>query len=202
MITVAVYGRIGSGKSEVARVFAENGAVVISGDQLGKEVVDQDRSVLNELVDVFGRNIIDSQGRLKRRELGSIAFSSRLNRSKLDSIVHPPLLKRLHAKMNELKQAGKHPILVVDAALILHWGIESEFDVLICVTAPEGMQVERMIRSGLSRKEALDRLSSQIPEERQIVAADYVIRNSGTLKELRGEALRVLGRIKRREKTD
>ena len=111
MVTVGIYGRIGSGKSEVAKVFAEHGAAVISADQIGREVVDQNQSVLEALVDAFGEGIVDSNGRLKRRDLGRIAFSSAENRAKLDSIVHPPLLDKLRAKINECIKNGLHSII-------------------------------------------------------------------------------------------
>ncbi len=201
MITVGIYGRIGSGKSVVAGVFAENGASVISADRIGKEVVDQNESVLDALIDTFGKGIIDSQGTLKRRELGRIAFSSQENRAKLDAIVHPALLKRLRSKVAEHRAAGRSSIVVVDAALILNWGIERELDVLVCVTAPKSSQIERMVRSGLSEQEAQSRLNSQIPEDKQASRADYVIHNDGTMEMLREKALGVLDRIKRGEKT-
>jgi dephospho-CoA kinase len=200
MITIGIYGRIGSGKSEVAKIFAESGAAVISADQVGKEVVDQDQSVLEALVDAFGEEIVDSNGRLKRRDLGRIAFSSAENRTKLDSIVHPPLLDNLRTKISEYRKSKRHSIIVVDAALILNWGLESELDVLVCVTAPENSQIERMVHGGLSAHEAKDRLNSQIPADQQASKADFVIDNSGTLDELRADAARVLGQIKRQGK--
>ncbi len=202
MVSVGIYGRSGSGKSEVAKIFAESGAAVISADQIGKEGVDQNQSVLKALVDAFGEGIVDSNGRLKRRDLGRIAFSSAENHAKLDSIVHPPLIDNLRAKINEYRKSKLHIIIVVDAALILNWGLDSELDVLICVTAPEKSQIERMVRCGLSAHEAKDRLNSQMPADEQASKADFVIDNSGTLDELRAEAMRVLDQIRRQEKID
>jgi dephospho-CoA kinase len=202
MITIGIYGRIGSGKSEVAKVFAEHGAAVISADQIGKEVVDQNESVLKALVSSFGKEIIDSNGHLKRRDLGRIVFSSAENRARLDSIVHPPLLDNLRAKINEYRTSEQHSIIVVDAALILNWGLESELDVLVFVTAPEDSQIERMARYGLSARETKNRLDLQIPADQQSSRADFLIDNSGTLAELRAEATRVLDQIERQEKTD
>lgn len=202
MVTVGIYGRMGSGKSEVAKIFAESGAAVISADQIGKDVVDQSEFVLEALVDAFGKEIVDSNGRLKRRDLGRIAFSSAENRARLDSIVHPPLLVNLRAKIGEYGKSKLRSIIVVDAALILNWGLEGELDVLICVTAPENSQIERMAHCGLSAHEAEDRLNSQMPADEQASRADFVIDNSGTLDELRADAMRVLDQIKRQEEID
>ena len=195
MITIGIYGRIGSGKSEVAKVFAEKGAAVISADKIGKYVVDNNRSVLNALIDAFGSEIVDSDGNLKRRELGKIVFSSPEKRAKLDSIVHPALLRELRLRIDDFKSSGSHHIVVIDAALILNWGLENELDILICVTAPEKLQIERMIHSGLSRDEAKDRLQSQIPTEIQISKADFVINNDGSLDDLRNKAEKLFEQI-------
>jgi dephospho-CoA kinase len=202
MMTVGIYGRIGSGKSEVARMFAELGAAVISADRIGRDVVDQDRSVLQALVDAFGESIIDSEGHLIRRELGRIAFSSPESRAKLDSIVHPPLLERLRAEISDHQASSLHSVVVVDAALILNWGLERELDVLVCVTAPEESIIRRLANSGLSEREAKGRLNSQLPVESQVSRADYVIENDGGIEKLRREAARVFDRIARREKSD
>ena len=129
-------------------------------------------------------------------------FSSAENRAKLDSIVHPPLLDNLRTKINEHRASKLHSIIVVDAALILNWGLESELDVLVCVTAPEKSQIERMAHSSLSAHEAKDRLNSQMPAAEQVLRADFVIDNSGTLEELRAEATRVLDQIERQGKID
>lgn len=198
--TVGIFGRIGSGKSEVAAVFAERGAAVISADKIGKEVVDRNESVLNALVEAFGKRIIDADGRLRRRELGKIAFSSPENRARLDEIVHPSLVERLRADIDEYRAGGMFEIIAVDAALILNWGLDRELDVLVCVTAPQPSQVRRMVRSGLTEQEALDRLGSQIPEDEQAARADYVIHNDGSLEKLRGDALRVFDKIRRAQK--
>jgi len=202
MITVGIYGRAGSGKSEVAKVFAERGAAVISADKIGKEVVDQSQPVLEALVNAFGEGIIDSQGCLNRREVGRIAFSSPEMHNALDSIVHPPLLERLRSEIGEYRRNNLHSIVVVDAALILNWGLENELHVLVCVTAPENLQIDRMVQIGLSRQEATDRLNSQISADRQAARADFVITNDGTLEKLHARALEVFDSIERRQEID
>jgi dephospho-CoA kinase len=191
MLKVGIYGRIASGKSEVAKVFAETGARVISADAIGKEVVERDEAVLAVLVKEFGPSIIDSDGILNRRQLGRLAFASEERRSALDSIVHPPLLTELRRRLDALEEDGRYTMVVVDAALIVKWAIEAEFDILIFVTALEKVQIKRLEVSGLSRSEAMDRLNAQLSNEIQATSADYVIENNGSLMELRKRALQV-----------
>ncbi|MFH1891656.1 MAG: dephospho-CoA kinase [Candidatus Zixiibacteriota bacterium] len=201
MITVGVYGRIGSGKTEVTRIFAENGAAVISADQIGKDVVENDPYVLETLVKAFGIGILDSDGKLNRRATGRIAFSSPENRARLDSIVHPPLLRELRAQIDGYRKSGDFSIVVVDAALILNWGLESELDVLVCVTAQRQTVIDRLVKGGLSNDEMNERLDAQIASDIQASSADFVIENDGSRDELRRDAKRVFEQIRTRENT-
>jgi len=177
------------------------GAAVISADEIGKRVVDSDPSVLNQLVSAFGEGILDSDGKLDRHETGRIAFSSAENLQKLDDIVHPALLKQLRAEINSLRRPGPHFCIVVDAALILRWGIESEFDILICVVAPEDEVIERLEQKGHSAEDIKQRLDRQIPSDRQAAAADFVIENDGSLEALRDKAERLYKRVFGEENT-
>jgi dephospho-CoA kinase len=200
LITVGIYGRIGSGKSEVARVFRECGAVVLDADVIAREVVEQDQAVLKSLVAAFGDDIVDSDGNLKRRELGKIVFSSEKNREKLNEIVHPPVLKRIRDGIDLHRKSGDCTMLVVDAPLIIGSGLEDELDVLVCVTAPEDSQIQRAACSGLSEQDVRDRLKSQLPVDVLIEKADYTIHNDSTLEELGTQARRLFRQINDREK--
>jgi len=202
MILVGVYGRMGSGKSEVARLFADHGAAVIGADEIGRDVVDSDPGVLRRLADEFGPEILDGDGQLKRRELGRLAFADDNSRAKLDSIVHPALLERLWQEVDTFAKSDEIQILVVDAALIVKWEIEERFDFLVYVTAPREVQIARIVESGMSRDEAIDRLDRQLPDEIQASKADFIINNQGTLEDLRLSAERVFTQISGLEKTD
>jgi dephospho-CoA kinase len=174
---------------------------VISADDVGKQVVEDDPGVLERLVSAFGNEILDSNGKLDRRATGRVAFSSKKNLQMLDDIVHPALLRQLRAKVGSLGRPGPHSCIVVDAALILHWHIQSEFDVLICVIAPEESVIERLVQQGHSAEEVRQRLDMQIPAEDQAAAADYVIRNDSSLEVLREKAQQLYERIFGEENT-
>ncbi len=192
MLLIGITGGIACGKTEVARVFQRKGAVVISGDQIGKEVVEKNRRVLRQLVKTFGQGILKKDGTLNRRKLGEIAFASDEVRDKLNQIVHPHLLKELGRRIEKLRRKCKSGVALVDAALIVEWGLEKELDYLIFVESKREDKIKRLQKEkGYSRREALDRIKSQLPEVIKKKKADFVIRNDEGLLELKERAERV-----------
>src|SRR5574341_1034040 len=190
MLVIGLTGGTGSGKTEVARVLQKRGGIVVSGDRIGKEVVEKNPQVLKRLVKVFGRRILNKNGKLNRRKLGSLAFSSEKNQRKLNQIVHPYLLRDLRSKIALARKIeSDERFLVVDAALISEWGLEKELDMTVLVASPVRLRVQRLIKQGLNRKEAQDRITRQLSDAKRRKKADYVIQNVGSLEELRRKAL-------------
>ena len=191
MLLIGITGGIASGKTEVAKAFRKKGAIVLSGDEIGRKVVENNKSILKKLVKAFGQNIVRDDGTLNRHRLGEIAFSSARGRDKLNRIVHPHLLRELRGRIRDLKRKRKQ-VVVVDAALIVEWGLEEELDCLVFVQSKREDKIRRLQRfKGYSRKEALDRIRSQLPETTKKRKADFVIRNNGSLAELRKRADKV-----------
>jgi dephospho-CoA kinase len=185
MLLIGITGGIASGKTEAAKVLRRKGAVVLSGDQIGRKVVESNKSVLRKLVKAFGERIMREDGTLNRQRLGEIAFSSVRGRAKLNKIVHPSLLKELRRRIRDLKRKGRR-VVVVDAALICEWGLERELDFLVFVQSSRDRKIRRLQRyKGYSRKEALDRIRSQLPDSAKRSKANFVIRNNGSLADLR-----------------
>jgi len=193
---IGITGGIASGKTEVAKVFQKNGAKVISGDEIGKVVVEKNPVVLKKLVGTFGKEILNSKGRLNRRKLGEMAFASEKNKQKLNKIVHPYLLRELRHRITKYRKAREsRKILVVDAALIVEWKLYKKLDKLILVTSPKEKRMKRLQNLGLSRTEALNRIRRQLTDSQRKKYADFVIPNHGSLKELKNRALAVWKRV-------
>jgi len=190
MFLVGITGGIASGKTEVARVFKKLGATVISGDELGQEVVKKNKLVLRRLVRVFGKVILNKNGSLNRKRLGRLAFFSRSNVRKLNSIVHPYLLSSLKRQIKKLERS--RDIVAVDAALIVEWGIQKQFDLLILVDSRRKNQIERFCSSRkYSSRIGREIIRCQLPKKSKIIYADLVIANNGNLKQLRDKARQV-----------
>lgn len=194
---IGITGGIASGKTEVAKVFQKNGAKVISGDEIGKEVVEKNPIVLKKLVRAFGKNILNSKRKLNRRKLGEIAFASEKNKEKLNRIVHPYLLRKLELEITKFRKARKkREILVVDAALIVEWKLYKELDKLILVISPKEKRVQRLKSLKFSETEALNRIKRQLTDSQRKKYAGLVISNDGSLKELKNKALTVWKSVK------
>lgn len=189
MLLIGITGGIASGKTEVAKVFQKKGAIVLSGDEIGKDVVEKNPALLKKLIKTFGKEILDSKKRLKRKKLGEIAFSSYPLTKKLNEIVHPYLLKNLKLKINNLKRKKHKGVVVIDAALIVEWGLEKDLDYLIFVDCPEKERIKRLIqKKTYTKKEAEQRIKAQLPEAEKRKRADFIINNKEGLKELRKKA--------------
>jgi len=181
---IGLTGGIGCGKTEVARIFQKLGAKIIDADLLGKMVVDGSPQVLTELAQAFGQNILDDEGRLKRKELGNLVFADKRKRETLNRIVHPHLVRQIQDRVLEAQNEAA-PLVVVDAALIYELNLSGSFDQVVVVTAELANRIARIqARDGLSHQEVMDRIRSQMPLEEKTERADIVIANDGTLEDL------------------
>jgi dephospho-CoA kinase len=186
-------GRIGTGKSEVARILKQFGALVISADAIGKAVVDNKPAVLKKLVRGFGEGIIDKKGKLNRRKLGRLALANEESRRRLNEIVHPFLLRELDRQVKiSLK---RNRIVVVDAALLIDWGWQKKVDKVILVQAPDRICIGRLLKKGYSVAEARARLGSQLPDSVLKEHADIIISNSKSLDVLQVKVKRAMQRL-------
>lgn len=179
---IGLTGQIGSGKTEVATLLAARGAKIIDADRIGREVVNRNSQLSGLLVKSFGRTIVGKNGRLRRKVLARLAFATKQSKKQLDTIVHPFLLEELRRVLN--KAAGGAKPIVIDAALLLDWGLDRELDVVLVVAASRELRLRRLQERGIGRADALARERLQ-PSSREFTQrADVVIRNNGTRREL------------------
>jgi dephospho-CoA kinase len=123
-------------------------------------------------------------------------FASQEAKERLNQIIHPCLLKELKNRIKDIGYKSKVPVVVVDAALIVEWGLEKELDYLIFVESKREDKIKRLKEEkGYTRREALDRIKSQLPEKIKKRKSDFVIRNDRSLTELRQRAEKVWKRL-------
>jgi len=182
VLRVGLTGGIGSGKSEVSKRLAAQGAVIIDADAIARQVVAPGTDGLAEVVEAFGRQILRADGELDRPRLGDIVFADPALRVKLNAIVHP----RVGARMAELERdAGPGAIVVHDVPLIAENGMAGGYDLVVVVDVPPRIQVERLVRyRGMTRGQAQARMAAQASREQRLAIAGIVIDNSGSLAEL------------------
>lgn len=183
MIIVGLTGGIATGKSTVAGIFAKGGATVLDGDEVVRELQVPGTKVFEATVEAFGPDILQRDGTINRKLLGEIVFRDERLRRRLETIVHPALVVAVEERLAELRIQGI-PICVVELPLLIESGSEGRFDWVVVVTAPEEVQVTRLMTDrGLSREEALARIHTQMPLSEKVKRADFVIENGGDLQE-------------------
>ncbi len=191
MIIIGVAGGIASGKSTVCRIFESLGATIIDADRVGHEVLEMP-AVKASLCAAFGRQIVDADNRIDRKILGGLVFSDAAAKSRLDGLVHPPLVAEIHRRIEELRQAGDVNVVIVDAALLIEWDEVEMVDSLVIVTAPVDNRVMWLTkRNGLSVKQAEQRMDAQLGDAKRSTYADHVIENDSDPVHLRQQALKI-----------
>jgi len=182
-LVLGLTGGIASGKSSVAAMFAELGAVVVSADQLAREAVAPGSATLQALATAFGPAILGPAGELDRVALGRMVFADPAARERLNAITHPAIARLADARLRELR-ARNVPLVVYEAALLFEAGAERRVDRVLVVTIDPAIQRARLKdRDQLDATAIESRISSQWPQTDKVVRADFVIDNSGPLEE-------------------
>lgn len=190
MLVVGLTGGAASGKSEVGKLFNKLGAEVLEADEVGHRLLERG-DLRDQLVGVFGESILDERGRISRRKLGSLVFRKRAALTRLNTIVHPPLLAALRAAVRRARRHGSG-VFVLVAALLVEWGLHEEVDRVVVVDAPEGVRKRRLMETlGIAEDEAAGRVACQVDGRTRSQYADFSIDGGLPLEEVRAEARRI-----------
>lgn len=188
-MVICITGNIGTGKSLVAKFFKKWGAFIISGDQIGWEVL-KSANIKEKLKITFGEKIIRDND-VDRERLGNIVFKDTDRLKQLNKIVHPVLLKKLKESISK----SEEDIIVVDAALIFEWGIKDWFDYKILTISKLSNIKSRLKKLEFSDEIIDGTLKSQMNPEKARIYADFIIVNNGSKRELREKAQKVWNKI-------
>ncbi len=189
MLKVGLTGGIGAGKSEVTRLFASYGAVVVDSDRIAREVVEPGTPGLAAVVEEFGSGVLAADGSLDRPKLGAIVFADAARLAALNAIVHP----LVRGRSTELEAAAPPGAITVhDVPLLAENGLAPLYDTVVVVDASPGTRLDRLVRlRGMSEAEARARMDAQATREQRLAVADLVIDNDGPLAALAPQAERV-----------
>ena len=175
---IGLTGGIGSGKSTVAAMFADKGAVIIDADQISRELVEPGMPALDEIVSVFGAGVLRSDGSLDRAELARLAFADAAMTTRLNAIMHP----RISAESaSRIASAPPGSLVIYDMPLLVETGQAAAVDRIIVVDVPVETQRERAIARGMEPTDVDRRIQAQATREQRLAVATAVIDNSGTL---------------------
>lgn len=185
MIVVGLTGGIATGKSTVGRLLADRGVPVIDADQVARDVVRPGAPALKRIVETFGPEVLDADGHLDRAAMRRRIARDPEARRALEGITHPAIRQAIALSLMELASVG-HSAAVVEAALMVETGTYRMYPELIVVTCSPERQLQRLVaRDGQPEDEARALISAQLPMADKERVATHVIRNDGTLDDLR-----------------
>jgi dephospho-CoA kinase len=186
VLLVGLTGGIGSGKSTVARLLDQRGAVVIDADQLAREAVVEGTPAFHEVVRVFGTRIVGPDGELDRAALAADVFADPVLRAKLEGIVHPEVARLFANRVEGYR--GTDRIVVYVTPLLAELGLAPAFDVVVVVTASPRLRVSRVASErGSAPEEVRAIMAVQATDEQRAEVADVLIDNDGTLGDLHAQ---------------
>jgi len=201
LLRVGLTGGVACGKTTVAGMMRERGAHVVLADEVAHQLMRPGEPVYYEVVRHFGSDIVAIDSSIDRKKLAEAAFGSGRVKE-LNQIVHPAVIARQEAWMNEI--AAQHPdgIAVVEAALLLEAGVGKRFDKLVVVICSMPQKIERFARRhnldlAAAEREVTRRMAAQLPDEEKIRVADCVLDNSGPLSELEVKVDALMAELRR-----
>jgi dephospho-CoA kinase len=191
ILRVGLTGGIASGKSTVARMFADLGCVTIDADQIVTQLYQPGRAGHEALVRTYGESILAPDGPINRRKLADLALATDADAKKLNALIHPLVIAEQARLIAAEEVAGGDRIVIVEATLLIESGGKNRFDRIIVVDTDPETQIARAVARGMTREEAERRIARQMPREERLRYADYVIDSSGAMSETEASTVRV-----------
>lgn len=183
MLLVALTGGVGAGKSTVAAMLAERGAVVIDADDLARRAVEPGSPGLAKVLDEFGPEAAAADGSLDRERMARLVFDDPEARSRLEAIVHPEVARLFAAEVDRLR--GSDEVVVYAVPLLVERGLAGAFDVVVTVEAREDRRAARVAAQGrMTAGDARRRMAAQASDADRAAAADVVVANDGSIEDL------------------
>jgi dephospho-CoA kinase len=193
-LRVALTGGIASGKTTVANLFAALGVPVIDTDVIARAVVEPGQPALAAVVEAFGRDVLDAEGRLDRRRMRERIFTDREAQRRLEGILHPAIRREMERLSREA--GGVYQVLVIP--LLTEGGRRDHVDRVLLVDVPEEAQVERLVsRDGVTREQAQAALSAQSTRAARLAMADETVLNTGRVADLGARVAELDARYRR-----
>lgn len=190
VLVIGLTGGMGAGKSTVARLLAEHGAHIIDADVIAREVVAPGTPALAAIVEQFGDEVLTDDGGLDRPAMAGIVFADEERLRALEAITHPAIRARISELLGEHERAevgeDEERVVVVDHPLLVETGMADDVPVVVVVTAPEELRVQRLAEGrGIDAEDARARMRSQASDEQRRAAATHEVRNDGDSDALR-----------------
>jgi dephospho-CoA kinase len=185
MLLVGLTGGLGSGKSTVAGMLEDRGAVVLDADVFARDAVRAGSDVFRAVVRRFGGDIVGADGQLDRARLAGIVFADRSALDDLEAIVHPEV-RRMLADALQSQLDTDHVVVLVNP-LLIEMGTHRDCDVVVVVTTEPETQVARGMSRGMDEADVRARIAAQLPLDERARQAEVLLDNEGSIDELEAE---------------
>jgi dephospho-CoA kinase len=193
---VALTGGIATGKSTVAGIFAEAGAVILDADETARKVVQPSAPCWQELHELLGFTYFDEDGQLLRPKLRTAIIKDSHLRSRVNAILHPSISAEMQSAWKEWTERDPTRLVIFDIPLLFEARAEPRFDIVILAYVPREIQIERlMARDKISRRQAEATLTMQLPIEAKKERSHIIIDNSGDIQSTRSQVMEVMDRL-------
>lgn len=192
-MAIGLTGGIGCGKSEVGRILARRGAVIVDADEYVHEALRPGTETYRKVLEIFGPEILASDGTIDRKALGVVVINDDVRRRELEKVIHPVVIRRIQMRVAEVIEMGRHAVGIVP--LLFEVGMTDLWDVVVCVVSPEGQVLQRLAGRGLSVEEARSWMAAQMPLAEKAQRADFTIVNDGSLADLEEKTYEIWSRI-------
>ena len=197
MLVAGLTGSIATGKSTVSGILKELGAFIVDADRAAHEVVLPGTKAWNEIVRIFGKEILQKSGEIDRERLGRIIFNDSAMRSILEEVVHPEVVHSMDEQIRSIKSGFPDAVVILDVPLLIETGMHKGVSEVIVVYCPEDMQITRlMVRDNISREDALAKVRSQLSIEEKRRYATLLIDNSASRDNTRIKVEDLYGRLR------
>lgn len=191
MPVVALTGNYGMGKSTVAHLFRELGAITLDLDDIVDDLLRED-SVLKEIRKILGNRVFSGKD-IDRSKVAEIIFSDKEKRDLLERLIHPLVIERMR---EFLKKTDRKRVIIVEIPLLFEKGHEDEFDKIITVYTDLETALKRLENKGIKRDQALMRLKAQMTVDEKIRRSDFVIDNNGTINDTKRQVIMIYNRVR------
>jgi dephospho-CoA kinase len=193
---IGLTGGIASGKSTASIWFAKSQVAVVDADAIAHDVVKKGTPGYEDVIKMFGPQVLGVDGELDRKKLGAMVFGDRAKLLLLERIVHP-LVQAEVLRQRQMHEAGGHSFAIYDVPLLYEKNLQKDFEKVIVVSTSQRLQVERMKqRDQFTDQEIQKRLAQQLPMSEKEAKADFIVRNESSLKDLNEQLKRVLTQLR------
>ena len=201
MLLIGVTGGIASGKTTVANMLKAQGIPLIDFDILAREVVEPEKPAWRDIVAYFGERVLQKDGSLDRKVLSNIVFLDEQKRKKLEIFTHPRITEAFMAQLNEITRNNPDALIQAVVPLLIETNLLDRFHKILVVYVPAEVQIDRLTaRDNITREEAARIIKAQLPIDKKIAYADFVIHNENSLQDTQNQVERLVKRLRTLQK--